>query len=123
MHREELYLRGVVEAADAIAGFLKGAKKEAFQTDDLLRSAVLQKLTIIGEAAARLPGSFKKSHPGVKWPDIVAFRDLAVHAHFGTNWAFVWSTAVGDAPRIGEAVAGILAAEFPPQPSTGLTAR
>jgi len=119
MRREELYLRDIVEATDAIAGFLKGADREAFLTDDLLRSAVLQKLTIIGEGAARLPGSFRDSHPGVEWPDVVAFRNLAVHAYFAIDWAIVWATAIDDAPRIRAAVADILAAEFPRRPSNG----
>ena len=55
MRREALYLTDIVEAADAIHRFIKG-----FQCDDLLdnelrQSAVLQKLIVIGEAAARLP--------------------------------------------------------------------
>ena len=116
MRREELYLRDIVEAANAIAGFLKSAEREAFLTDDLLRSAVLQKLTIIGEAAARLPGPFKDSHPDAEWPDIVAFRNLAVHAYFSIDWGIVWTTAVEDAPWIRAAVTQILAEEFPPPP-------
>jgi uncharacterized protein with HEPN domain len=119
MRREELYLRDIVEAADAIAGFLVGVVRAAFLVDDLLRSAVLQKLTIIGEAAARLPGPFKESHPAVEWPDVVAFRNLAVHAYFAIDWTIVWTTAVEDAPRIRTAVVEILEAEFPAPPPNG----
>jgi uncharacterized protein with HEPN domain len=54
MRRDKLYLADIVEAADAVAAFLAGAERERFLQDDLLRSAVLQKLSIIGEAAARL---------------------------------------------------------------------
>ena len=119
MRREELYLRDIVEAADAIAGFIEDAPRAKFLRNDLLRSAVLQKLTIIGEAAARLPGSFRKFHPAVEWADVAAFRNLAVHAYFAIDWTIVWTTAVDDAPRIRQAVADILAAEFPAKPSDG----
>lgn len=53
MRREKLYLADIVEAADAVATFLAGVERDRFVHDDLLRSAVLQKLSIIGEAAAR----------------------------------------------------------------------
>ena len=63
MRREELYLTDIVEAADAIEQFLADREQAAFERNDLLRSAVLQKLTIIGEAVARLPIEFREQHP------------------------------------------------------------
>ena len=47
MRRDRLYRDDVVEAADAIGGFLVGVTEE-FLASDSLQSAVLQKLTIIG---------------------------------------------------------------------------
>ncbi len=73
MRRDKLYLADIVEAADAVAAFLAGAERERFLQDDLLRSAVLQKLSIIGEAAARLSQDFRARHADVEWRDIVAF--------------------------------------------------
>ena len=58
MRREDLFLHDIVEAADAIAAFLTDVEEADFVGHDLLRSAVLQKLTIIGEAAARLGRDF-----------------------------------------------------------------
>ncbi len=65
MRHETLYLCDIVEAADDIARFIVGVGPEAFQESDLLRSAVVQKLSVIGEAAARLPGEFTKRYPEV----------------------------------------------------------
>lgn len=42
---------------------------------------------IIGEAAARLPKEFRDCHPEIPWVDIVAFRNIAVHAYFSVDWA------------------------------------
>lgn len=67
MRREELYLSDIVEAADAIAAFLSGCSRAAFLQDDLLRSAVLHKLSIIGEAAARVALDFRERHPQIEW--------------------------------------------------------
>jgi uncharacterized protein with HEPN domain len=115
MRREELYLADMVEAADAIAGFLQGIERGGFLGSDLVRSAVLQKLLVIGEAAARLSREFRQRHPEVPWPDIIAFRNIAVHAYFSVAWPIVWVTATRDVPELRQAVAGILAAEYPGQ--------
>ena len=82
MRHEKLYLTDMVEAADAIQDFLRGVQREDFLKDDLVRSAVLQKLTVIGEAAARLSRSFRSQHPEIEWSDIIGFRNIAVHAYF-----------------------------------------
>jgi uncharacterized protein with HEPN domain len=113
MRREELYLRDIIEAAEAIHKFLSGVKKNAFLTNDLLRSAVLQKLSVIGEAAARLPLKFRKSHPEIPWEDIIGFRNIAVHPYFAVDWSIVWVSATQEAPELGRMISGILAREFP----------
>ncbi len=113
MRREKLYLSDIVEAADAVAVFLSGVERGRFLQDDLLRSAVLQKLSIIGEAAARLPKEFRARHADVEWQDIVAFRNIAVHAYFAVQWSIVWTTATQDVPALRQQVARILAAEYP----------
>lgn len=58
MWSEKLYLVDIVEAVDAIERFLNGVDSDAFEIDGLRQSGILQKLTIIGEAAARLPADF-----------------------------------------------------------------
>jgi uncharacterized protein with HEPN domain len=48
MRHESLYLTDIVEAADHIAEFIFSADIQEFQESELLRSAVVQKLAIIG---------------------------------------------------------------------------
>ena len=113
MRREELYLTDMAEAADAIQRFMEGIRREDFLHDELRQSAVLQKLIVIGEAAARLPTEFTRRHPEVEWADIVAFRNIAVHAYFSVDWSIVWVAAIQDAPSLRDQVAAILAREYP----------
>lgn len=112
MRREELYLTDIVEAADTIQRFIEGVQREDFVDDELRRSAVLQKLIVIGEAAARLPKEFTECHPEVEWADIVGFRNIAVHEYFSVNWSIVWVAATQDAPDLRRKVAEILAEEY-----------
>jgi uncharacterized protein with HEPN domain len=46
MRSEELYLRDILEAAEAIAEFTTGLEAEDFLNDPLRQSAVLQKLIV-----------------------------------------------------------------------------
>ena len=113
MRREELYLADILEAAEAIATFLAGRDEAQFGSDDMLRSAVLHKLMIIGEAVARLPDELKTRHPEVPWGRVVGFRNVVVHVYFGLDWAIVWDTATLRVPELKQTVAEILQAEFP----------
>jgi uncharacterized protein with HEPN domain len=113
MRREALYLADILEAADAVSRFVKDVEREDFFADEMRQSAVLQKLIIIGEAAARLPIDFRERHSEVEWVDIVGFRNIAVHEYFAISWSIVWITAVEDVPRMQRKIARILAEEYP----------
>jgi len=108
MRREELYLSDIVESAEAISKFVSGKNRDEFILDDMLRSAVLQKLAIIGEAASRLPREFQEKHTGIEWADIIAFRNIAVHAYFSVDWNIVWISATVNAPALREKIVKIL---------------
>jgi uncharacterized protein with HEPN domain len=111
MRRERLYLNDVVEAADHIAEFIAGADFPAFQSSEMLRSAVVQKLGVIGEAAARVSADLTARHPEVPWPQIIAFRNILIHAYFGIDWDVVWRAATNRCPVLRRQIADILATE------------
>jgi uncharacterized protein with HEPN domain len=112
MRRDDLYLNDIIEAADHITAFLGEMDFEGFRQSEMVRSAVVQKLAIIGEAAARISDDLKRRYPPIPWPQIVAFRNILVHAYFGTDWNEVWKAAKVDCPALRGQVAGILASEF-----------
>ncbi|MCA1899193.1 MAG: DUF86 domain-containing protein [Chloroflexi bacterium] len=112
MRREKLYLADIVEAARAIERFLMGQDFDEFEQNEMLNSAVLQKLTVIGDAAARLPKEFTARFPDIPWVDIVGFRNIAVHEYFAIRWDIAWVAAVDDVPRLKEQIEKILRDEF-----------
>jgi uncharacterized protein with HEPN domain len=111
MRPEELYLTDIIEAADAVQRFIAGIEPDDFLNDELRQSAVLQKLIIIGEAAARLPNSFREQHAEVEWRKIAAFRNIAVHSYFSVNFSIVWVTATQDVPNLRLKIVQILGNE------------
>jgi len=86
MRPEKLYLTDIVEAAHSLAKFVQGANLGEFEKNEMMNSAVLQKLTVIGEAASRLPKEFTSRFPEIPWVDIVGFRNIAVHEYFSIRW-------------------------------------
>ncbi len=111
MRREELYLTDIIEAADAIQRFLRNVDQNTFLKDELLQSAVLQKLMIIGEATSRLPKEFRDRHSEIEWEDIIGFRNIAVHAYFAVEWSIVWVAATQETPELRRKIAETLAKE------------
>ena len=112
MRPEKLYLTDIVEAARAIEKFIKGQGFNEFEQNEMMNSAVLQKLTVIGEAASKLPKGFTKRFPEIPWKDIIGFRTIAVHEYFAINWEIVWVAATEEAPTLRKQVQKILKAEF-----------
>ena len=111
MRQDRLYLDDIVEAADSIDTFLADIVEEDFLDSDLLQSAVLQKLTIIGEAAARISPEFKSNASHIPWSDITAFRNIAVHAYFSVQWPIVWVAATEETALLRSQVLALLSAE------------
>ena len=83
--REELYLADILTACRHVAAFLDGRSLDDWIEIELLRFGVLQRLTVIGEAARQLDPAVRKRYPGVPWPDLIAFRNLAVHDYFAVE--------------------------------------
>ncbi len=118
MRNEELYMADIVEAADAIQRFLNGVDYDRYTRDEILRSAVLHKLTIIGEATSRLSKARKDKHPDIPWQNIIGFRNIVIHAYFAVDWDVIWNTATVRAPELRNRLAQIIKDEFgaPPVP-------
>ncbi|MDF1799782.1 MAG: DUF86 domain-containing protein [Planctomycetota bacterium] len=96
------------QAALAIAEFLTGVGERDFLASDLLQSAILQKLSVIGEAAARISLTVREQNPQVEWGVIVGLRNIVVHAYFSISWSAIWETARSDVPELLEDISRIL---------------
>jgi uncharacterized protein with HEPN domain len=109
MRDERLYLADILEAAEAVSHFVVGMTEDDWIEDEVKQSAVMYRLIIIGEAAARLSKEFRERHPEIEWTDVIGFRNFAVHAYFAVSWSVVWVTATKDVPALAAQVAAILA--------------
>ena len=113
MRPERLYLSDIIQASRNVALHIGGRSQEEFIADLTVRAAVLHELAVIGEAAARIPGTMRDRHPAIPWADVIAFRNIVVHEYFGLSWPLVWETATRDVPELERQVGEVLISEFP----------
>lgn len=113
MQREELYLQDIIESINFIRAFLQGVVEREFLESELLKSAVIHKIMIIGEASARLTEETKIKYPNTPWKKIVGLRNITAHAYFSIDWEVVWSTINNQLEPLQNKVFEILKKEFP----------
>ncbi len=113
MQREELYLQDIIESINSIKAFLLNVRKNEFLNSDLLKSAVIHKIMIIGEAAARLTEETKMKYPTTPWRKIIGLRNISAHAYFSIDWEVIWSTVNNQLVPLQTEVSEILKKEFP----------
>ena len=80
----------------------------SFTESKVVRGAVLQKLIVIGEAAARVSEDLKCRHPEIEWGDISGLRNRVVHGYFSVEWSIIWTAATEEVPQLRQEVARIL---------------
>lgn len=85
-----LLVEDILESAEKILNYTKDYNFEQFQGDNKTKDAVVRNFEIIGEAAGRLPDSFKKQNTLIDWKRIRGFRNRIVHDYFGIDYSIVW---------------------------------
>lgn len=87
-------------AIEAIEAFTQGMTREEFMTDLKTIYATRKAIEIIGEAAKKIPASFKEEHQEIPWKEIAGMRDVLVHEYFGVDLGEVWKTVQHDIPQL-----------------------
>jgi uncharacterized protein with HEPN domain len=102
-----VYVEDIQVAIGRITQYTEDGK-EAFLHDEKTQDAVIRQISIIGEAAARLPPSFRKAFPDIPWRKIVGMRNILVHEYSTTSIHRVWSTVQDHIPRLSDAIPRML---------------
>lgn len=105
-----VYLEDILSAIARIEEYTAEGKK-AFFRDAKTQDAVIRQVSIIGEASARLPASWKTRHPVIPWRNIVGMRNIIIHDYSETDLPTVWLVAKRDLPALKKVIAAILAEE------------
>ena len=105
--RDQLYLEHVLQAIALIERFTAGGRA-VFFGDEMVQSAVIRQLEIVGEAVRNLSGELKARETMVPWRDIAGTRDKLIHGYFSVKLDVVWNVVVRELPSLKQHVRRIL---------------
>ena len=90
-----VYLKNIRDKAEEAMKYCEGISKEDFLENEMMQSAVILKLIVIGEEANKLPDEIKSS-VNLPWRKIIGLRNMAVHEYFDIEMSQIWKTVQED---------------------------
>ncbi|HET7434671.1 MAG TPA: HepT-like ribonuclease domain-containing protein [Thermoanaerobaculia bacterium] len=98
--REQQYLLDILLAAEDALSFVAGLSFDEFASNALVRRAVLQCLSVIGEAAARITKLAEGDVPDLPWQKMKNLRNVIVHDYEGVNLPIIWQIVTAELPKV-----------------------
>ena len=97
-------IKDIKENVNKIIANTENISEEEFYENDVLYSAVLRWLEIIGEAAKYVTQEIKDKYSEVPWKEMAAMRDVATHDYADLVHRRIWETIVRDIPKLKEEI-------------------
>src|SRR3989339_183268 len=107
-----VYIRHILDSIGRIEKYTHRITSRNFMKNDMVQSAVMRELEIIGEAVKKLSREFKESHTDIPWKQIAGMRDKLIHDYFGVDKEAVWKTIQEDIPVLKNKIENILGTDF-----------
>lgn len=104
------YLRHILVEADYLISQSAGVSVATLTADETLRRAFVRSLEIIGEAAKKVPDSFRSQYPDIEWRAMAGMRDRLIHDYFGVDYELVWDVVKNRIPELRGQISSILGA-------------
>ena len=102
-------LRHMSEACQKIERCIADVTEDEFRADELRQDGVIRQITVIWEAARRLPNQARDQLGDIPWSDVRGMRNRLVHRYDDVNEEAVWSAAMISVPHLLNVVQGVLA--------------
>ena len=103
-----MYLEDMLEFSEAVLTYTAGHSREALVADAMRLDATLRKLSLIGEAAMRVPEAMRLLAPDIPWRKIVGTRNRLMHAYQSTEMSAIWTIVSADVPALRLALQALL---------------
>ena len=107
---DRVRLQHMLDAARKAVRLAAGRGREDLDTEDEpLPHALVQLISVIGEAAGKVSSRICLELNEVPWPDIVSMRNRLIHAYFDINLDILWATVQDSLPPLIRALEPALA--------------
>ncbi len=107
-HGDESHLWDMLQATRLIVSFVKGVALDEYCDNPMLRMAVERALEILGEAATRVSGNYRSSHPEIPWRQIIGQRNVLIHEYGEVDDERIWNLATRQIPVLCEHLARLV---------------
>lgn len=87
-----IYIDHILGSIERIERFVEGLDRISFMENEMVQSAVIRELEVIGEASKKLSQDTKDRFPSVPWRRIAGMRDKLIHDYMGVDLEAVWDT-------------------------------
>lgn len=108
LNRDLLRLEDIIQSISIIEGYVAKISFDQFIENEMMQSACIRHLEIIGEAASKLSETLKDKHVTIPWREIIAMRNIVVHEYFRVDLDEIWTTILHDLPTLKQQVVDIL---------------
>lgn len=95
-----VYLEDILESIRYIQADTAHMSEADFFENRTVQDAAFRRLTVIGEAAKRVPDAAKEKYSKIPWKEIAGMRDVLIHEYAGVNLIRVWNTIKRDLPKL-----------------------
>lgn len=94
------YLGHMLDAAKEASDIAATLTRAQFDSDRIVRFALVHLLQVVGEAARRVSHASRIASPAIPWDAIVGMRNRLVHDYLNVNNDVVWNTLQDDLPLL-----------------------
>ena len=94
------FVKDILDCIEKIQSFVGDMDYDQFKENDMVSSAVIIKLEIIGEATKNLPDFIREKYPEIPWKDMARMRDKIIHFYFGVDYEIVWKVIKERLPEL-----------------------
>lgn len=101
-------VRHMLDAANEALGYIAGRTRRDLEADSMLARALINCLSVIGEAATRVGAATRDRDADIPWAQIVGMRNRLIHAYFDIDQDEVWMTVTEDLPELADRLQALL---------------
>jgi uncharacterized protein with HEPN domain len=99
-------LLDILDAIESVRRTITGGR--ASLDDEVMATAAVRWLEVIGEAASRLSPELRARHPDVAWQGPIDMRNRLIHGYFDLNVDRIWEAIDRDVPTLERQIRAIL---------------
>lgn len=106
--KDKVRIFHIHEAISLIEQFTNEIDFDVFNTNELIKAAVIREFEIIGESATNLTIGFKKKYFTIDWEKLTRFRNVLIHEYFRVDTSTLWATIQVELPLLKEEIKVII---------------